>query len=42
MNYLVSQNFDAQTMIGKISIQHYVSEALDKYLKFQKNNTSKR
>ncbi len=33
MDYLASPNFDAQTMMGTLPIQHYVSEALDKHLK---------
>ena len=33
MNYLASQYFDAQTMMGTLPIQHYVSEALDKHIK---------
>ena len=33
MNYLASPNFDAQTMMGTLPIQHYVSEALDKHAK---------
>ena len=33
MNYLASPNFDAQTMMGTLPIQHYVSEALDKHIK---------
>lgn len=33
MNYLASPYFDAQTMMGTLSIQHYVSEALDNHLK---------
>ena len=28
-----SPNFDAQTMMGTLPIQHYVSEALDNHLK---------
>ena len=31
MNYLSSANFDAQTMMGTLPIQHYVSEALDNH-----------
>jgi MoaA/NifB/PqqE/SkfB family radical SAM enzyme len=34
MDYLASPYFDAQTMMGTLPIQHYVSEALDKHLKF--------
>jgi len=33
MDYLASSNFDAQTMMGTLPIQHYVSEALDQHLK---------
>ena len=33
MDYLSSPNFDAQTMMGTLPIQHYVSEALDNHLK---------
>jgi MoaA/NifB/PqqE/SkfB family radical SAM enzyme len=33
MNYLASPYFDAQTMMGTLPIQHYVSEALDNHLK---------
>ena len=33
MRYLASPNFDAQTMMGTLPIQHYVSEALDNHLK---------
>jgi len=33
MDYLASPNFDAQTMMGTLPIQHYVSEALDQHLK---------
>ena len=33
MDYLASPNFDAQTMMGTLPIQHYVSEALDNHLK---------
>lgn len=33
MNYLASPNFDAQTMMGTLPIQHYVSEALDDHLR---------
>ena len=33
MNYLASPNFDAQTMMGTLPIQHYASEALDNHLK---------
>ena len=33
MNYLASPNFDAQTMMGNMPIQHYVSEALDNHIK---------
>ena len=33
MNYLASPKFDAQTMMGTLPIQHYVSVALDNHLK---------
>ena len=33
MNYLASESFDAQTMMGTLPIQHYVSEALDNHVK---------
>ena len=33
MNYLASPYFDAQTMMGSMPIQHYVSEALDNHIK---------
>lgn len=33
MNYLASPAFDAQTMMGTLPIQHYVSTALDNHLK---------
>ena len=33
MDYLASPNFDAQTMMGTLPIQHYVSEALDNHVK---------
>jgi len=33
MNYLASPNFDAQTMMGTLPIQHYVSVALDNHAK---------
>ncbi len=33
MNYLASPNFDAQTMMGTLPIQHYISTALDNHLK---------
>lgn len=33
MNYLASQAFDAQTMMGTLPIQHYVSVALDNHAK---------
>jgi len=36
MDYLVSPNFDAQTMMGTLPIQHYVSVALDNHLKGDK------
>ena len=45
MNYLASPNFDAQTMMGTLPIQHYISEALDKHIKgevlIQKGNGEK-
>tara|TARA_Y100000590_G_scaffold30022_1_gene33375 strand:+ start:543 stop:1709 length:1167 start_codon:yes stop_codon:yes gene_type:complete len=45
MNYLASPNFDAQTMMGTLPIQHYVSEALDNHIKgisrIKSNNTEK-
>lgn len=33
MNYLASPNFDAQTMMGSLPIQHYVNVALDNHAK---------
>jgi MoaA/NifB/PqqE/SkfB family radical SAM enzyme len=33
MNYLASPSFDAQTMMGTLPIQHYVSTALDNHIK---------
>jgi MoaA/NifB/PqqE/SkfB family radical SAM enzyme len=33
MDYLASPMFDAQTMMGTLPIQHYVSEALDNHAK---------
>ena len=33
MDYLASPNFDAQTMMGTLPIQHYVTEALDDHIK---------
>jgi MoaA/NifB/PqqE/SkfB family radical SAM enzyme len=33
MDYLSSPYFDAQTMMGTLPIQHYVSEALDNHIK---------
>jgi MoaA/NifB/PqqE/SkfB family radical SAM enzyme len=36
MDYLASPNFDAQTMMGTLPIQHYVSVALDNHLKGHK------
>jgi hypothetical protein len=33
MQYLASPAFDAQTMMGTLPIQHYVSEALDNHVK---------
>ena len=45
MNYLASEYFDAQTMMGTLPIQHYVSEALDNHVKnikkIEKNNSKK-
>ena len=45
MNYLASEYFDAQTMMGTLPIQHYVSEALDNHVKnikkIEKNNSEK-
>lgn len=45
MNYLASPNFDAQTMMGTLPIQHYVSEALDNHIKgikkIESNKTNK-
>lgn len=45
MNYLGSKYFDAQTMMGTLPIQHYVSEALDNHAKniqkIKKNNSEK-
>ena len=42
MDYLASPNFDAQSMMGTLPIQHYVSEALDNHIKeisrIEKNN----
>ena len=32
MNYLASPSFDAQTMMGTLPIQHYVSKALDDHI----------
>ena len=32
-DYLASPYFDAQTMMGTLPIQHYVSEALDNHIK---------
>lgn len=33
MNYLASPSFDAQTMMGTLPIQHYISTALDNHAK---------
>ena len=33
MDYLASPNFDAQTMMGTLPIQHYISTALDNHIK---------
>lgn len=33
MEYLASPNFDAQTMMGTLPIQHYISTALDDHIK---------
>ena len=33
MNYLASPNFDSQTMMGTLPIQHYISAALDDHVK---------
>ena len=33
MNYLASPRFDAQTMMGTLPIQHYISSALDNHIK---------
>ncbi len=33
MDYLASPSFNAQTMMGTLPIQHYVSEALDNHIK---------
>ena len=33
MDYLSSPYFDAQTMMGTLPIQHYVSVALDNHVK---------
>ena len=33
MKYLASPAFDAQSMMGTLPIQHYVSEALDNHVK---------
>jgi len=33
MNYLASPDFDAQTMMGTLPIQHYVCAALDNHVK---------
>ena len=45
MEYLSSPAFDAQSMMGTLPIQHYVSEALDNHakgiVKIKKNNGEK-
>lgn len=41
MDYLASPSFDAQTMMGTLPIQHYVSQALDNHLKGVKKITPK-
>jgi len=33
MDYLASPNFDVETMMGTLPIQHYASEALDNHVK---------
>ena len=33
MDYLASPSFDAQTMMGTLPIQYYISEALDNHIK---------
>ena len=33
MDYLVSPNFDAQTMMGNLPITHYINQALDDHAK---------
>jgi hypothetical protein len=33
MDYLVSPNFDAQTMMGNLPITHYINQALDNHVK---------
>ena len=33
MDYIASQSFDAQTMMGTLPITHYVNEALDNHIK---------
>ena len=33
MDYLASPVFDAQTMMGTLPIQHYISVALDNHIK---------
>tara|TARA_B000000475_G_C16004017_1_gene450095 strand:+ start:2131 stop:3303 length:1173 start_codon:yes stop_codon:yes gene_type:complete len=42
MRYLASPNFDAQTMMGTLPIQHYVSEALDNHIKGKSRITEKK
>jgi MoaA/NifB/PqqE/SkfB family radical SAM enzyme len=39
MNYLASPSFDAQTMMGSLPIQHYISVALDNHIKGKKRLT---
>ena len=33
MDYIASQSFDAQTMMGTLPITHYANEALDNHIK---------
>ena len=33
MNYLTSNSFNSQTMMGTLPIQHYISQALDMHAK---------
>jgi hypothetical protein len=42
MRYLASPNFDAQTMMGTLPIQHYVTEALDNHIKGKSRITEKK